>query len=734
MSPNTLEHVPATSFCYKAARPRVKQYPVLLLASMLATGLITAQTEKDIATIAEETVARLDNSVPKTNEDLLKKELKEQSEVFIELELENHALKDQLKELQQDIAHIRIQNSAETPATNQKSIQLLMEKQNQINALEKQIKEYQSGGNLIPTKIQQPENNTPAKLLQAENEKLMARLDQKEEEYFNLEKRNEKLSAYYEKRLIEKLNSTQILPLAKKAIKTRQTDSISIFDEQRRQNKVQNRESIQNLLPAPSKRVRPHGVEPKSSKFDSLITENPPPLQPIQPVKYNEPKTPVQFDLIKNALAKSSPPQLVPTTIPVADIKPNIAKAAKAMPALTAKIKSAQVSFDVLKSPSNKPDSPPTNSNQAIAPSISAKVKSAQVNFDVLKSPSNKPDSSPTNSNQAIAPSISAKVKSAQVNFDVLKSPSNKPNTSSPETPSAASIGTSESAPENPVIATMFQLWSSDIEYKSLLPPKQPAPSVGIDLLGQRLTKTSTPIGLDGYDISGIYDIPSVKQGPAREPSIPPTTTTPASLPPESGIFEILQNQEVVKSQDPIVEASAITQTNGQIKVTKLKKKKVTSPNSGTLLIEANVEELSGSIKPAYHTEFFITTQDLTDILSNQPALKEEIDREITGKNISSYAELWARAQKYGYNYPGLATKIRRAIKEAGAHRIRTDANGKAQIELEGEDQLKGERYIVGVSPLGTVGVVWSKQFYIQNYAPTKKTLTLEIKDAIWLQ
>jgi hypothetical protein len=253
---------------------------------------------------------------------------------------------------------------------------------------------------------------------------------------------------------------------------------------------------------------------------------------------------------------------------------------------------------------------------------------------------------------------------------------------------------------------------------------------VGIDLLGQRLTKTATPIGLDGYDIPGIYDIPPVKP----EPSIPPTTAPPASLPPESGILETQQNQEVVKNQDPIVEASAITQTDGQIKVPNPEKKKAASPNSGTLLIEANVEELSGSIKPAYHTEFFITTQDLTDILSSQPELKEEIDREITGKNISSYAELWARAQKYGYNYPGLATKIRRAIKEAGAHRIRTDANGQAQIKLEGEDQLKGERYIVGVSPLGTVGVVWSKQFYIQNYAPTKKTLTLEIKDAIWLQ
>ena len=138
MSPDTLEDIPAISFCHKATRPSWAQYPVLFLASMLAAGSITATADKDIATIAEEKLALLENAVPKTNEDLLKKELKEQSEVFIELELENQALKEQLKELQQDIASIRSQNSAGTPANNEKTFQLLMEKQNQINALEKQ--------------------------------------------------------------------------------------------------------------------------------------------------------------------------------------------------------------------------------------------------------------------------------------------------------------------------------------------------------------------------------------------------------------------------------------------------------------------------------------------------------------------------------------------------------------------------------------------------------------------
>ncbi len=137
---------------------------------------------------------------------------------------------------------------------------------------------------------------------------------------------------------------------------------------------------------------------------------------------------------------------------------------------------------------------------------------------------------------------------------------------------------------------------------------------------------------------------------------------------------------------------------------------------------------------PAYHTELFITKQDLNDILSAQPELKEAMDQHMTGKNISTYAELWARSQKFGYAYPGLAAQIRNALKEASIHRTRTNAVGKAQLQLEGKEELQGERYIIGVSSLGTVGVVWSKSIYMQEFAIENKTLTLESNEAIWLQ
>ncbi|MBT3469190.1 MAG: hypothetical protein HN467_07695 [Opitutae bacterium] len=691
MTPNTLEDIPAAKFCNKAVRPSLKQYPMLALVSMLTSGSIVVAADKDIAAIAEEKLALLENAVPKTNEDLLKKELKEQSEVFIGLELENQVLKDQIRELQQDITNIRTKNSVTTPANTQKSIQLLMEKQNQINALEKQIKEFQSTGNLIPTKIQQPENNSQAKLLQEENEKLMARLDQKEEEYFRLEKQIEKLNAHYEKQYIDKLNTPQVLPPAKMPTR-RPHASISIFDEQSRPN-AQNTKKDEIVTPSPKKVNPSNASQSKPDKFDSLLNETPPPLQHIEPIENIESSTPVKFDLIKNTLVKVASPKSVAKAIPIKDVKTNIAVVKQTIPPSVGIIEPTKPNFDLLKS----------------TPSTPASLEPTKPNFDLLKNSSGKTESLRTNSNQESTPG--------------------KIITSNPTSPKPRN-----EAPENPVIATEFQLWDSDMEYESLLPPRQPAPSTGIDLLGRRLGKSSMPDGLDGYDIPGI-DAPSLDKETAQKPSIPPTSAAPILNQLDSGILESLQSQEIIKDQPPTVGGAAIQKIEEKTDpAVNSEKKKHTNPNSGTLVIEANVEELSGSVKPAYHTEFFITTQDLTDILSMQPLLKEEIDREITGKNISSYAELWARAQKYGYNYPGLAAKIRKAIKEAGAHRIRTDANGQAKIKLKGEDQLKGERYIVGVSPLGTVGVVWSKQFYIQDYAPENKTLRLEIKDAIWLQ
>jgi len=162
-------------------------------------------------------------------------------------------------------------------------------------------------------------------------------------------------------------------------------------------------------------------------------------------------------------------------------------------------------------------------------------------------------------------------------------------------------------------------------------------------------------------------------------------------------------------------------------------------PASTVLLeIETEVEFLAGGDpRPADYTEFYITNSGFTEIVLNSPELKEYMDKAITGKNISSYAELWARAHKYGYNYPGLSSKIRRALRKHGIHRVRTDANGKAKVrvsrELAANDQAP-EHYLIGVAMLGKVGVVWSQPFYIQDHAGQGLPVLLEGQDALWLQ
>lgn len=281
----------------------------------------------------------------------------------------------------------------------------------------------------------------------------------------------------------------------------------------------------------------------------------------------------------------------------------------------------------------------------------------------------------------------------------------------------------------------MFQDWTHESDYKSLLPKQKPKPATGIDLLGRRHSRLG--IGLEHYDIPGqgmVETSPSTPEPETPKAEIPPrakddglaqaTTETGTEHSPESSETEPEPKPEAESPDNNVLPAQPEKAAPTD---------KPDEPAEGILEIEASVDYLSGrSNVPAYHTEFFITTQDLNDILSSHPEIQEEFEK--PGKNISSYAELWARAQKYGYNYPGLASKIRNALKDDGAHRIRTNAVGKAQIRLRGKEQLQGRRYIIGVSSLGTVGVVWSKEFLIQDYAGNNKLLTLDGKDAIWLQ
>ena len=268
-----------------------------------------------------------------------------------------------------------------------------------------------------------------------------------------------------------------------------------------------------------------------------------------------------------------------------------------------------------------------------------------------------------------------------------------------------------------------------------------------LDLLSNRSNLLGS--GLEHYDIPGLTV--SNNQNPVEEDSSASTTTPldnevdlqiPLKEQPQvepSGIEaplpEVEINSDQVKPEETLPPPTTIATQPPVTKTTPQPTSEPKLPKEGLLEIEASVEYQQGQPKPAYHTEIFITREGLNEILGNDPELRESMDQHMTGKNI------YLRMQSFGQGLKKIrlciswsSSKIRNTLKKASTHRTRTNAVGKAQLNLEGKEELVGERYIIGVTSLGTIGVVWSKQFYMQEFAIEDKTLTLESKEAMWLQ
>jgi hypothetical protein len=130
---------------------------------------------------------------------------------------------------------------------------------------------------------------------------------------------------------------------------------------------------------------------------------------------------------------------------------------------------------------------------------------------------------------------------------------------------------------------------------------------------------------------------------------------------------------------------------------------------------------LNNKNRPAGFSEFFLVKSDLGSILN------ESGIRIPSGRNIKSSAELWARSVQRGYRYPGVASSIRSALASKSLARLKTNSIGKANL-----DNIEpGNYYVIGTSPLGQVGVVWSKSVRL---IPGSNNISLDLRDAEWAQ
>ena len=142
---------------------------------------------------------------------------------------------------------------------------------------------------------------------------------------------------------------------------------------------------------------------------------------------------------------------------------------------------------------------------------------------------------------------------------------------------------------------------------------------------------------------------------------------------------------------------------------------------NSSLQLSAQVQFLNNKNRPAGFSEFFLSKNDLSSIL------RESGITIPSGKNIKSSAELWARSVQRGYRYPGVASSIRNALASKSLARLKTNSIGKANLgNIE-----PGNYFVIGTSPLGQVGVVWSKSVRL---APGSNNIALDLRDAEWAQ
>lgn len=143
---------------------------------------------------------------------------------------------------------------------------------------------------------------------------------------------------------------------------------------------------------------------------------------------------------------------------------------------------------------------------------------------------------------------------------------------------------------------------------------------------------------------------------------------------------------------------------------------------SSVLKFKASVRTPQGAERPAQASEFYLTTQNLHDLLSDL-----NLDRAIAGE-VESVAELWARAEKDSTANPEIALGVKSILLQAKVSKTRTDPFGKAEMDNVSPDD---EYYLIGLDKDDRTGVVtiWSKHIEV---SPGENIVELTSNDVIY--
>ena len=147
-----------------------------------------------------------------------------------------------------------------------------------------------------------------------------------------------------------------------------------------------------------------------------------------------------------------------------------------------------------------------------------------------------------------------------------------------------------------------------------------------------------------------------------------------------------------------------------------------TTTAKSVLRFKASVPTPQGKERPAQASEFYLTTRNLQDLLSDL-----NLDSAIVGE-VRTVAELWADAEKDSTSNPEIALGVKSILLQAKVGKARTDPFGKAKLDDVSPDD---KYFLIGIDKDDQTGVVtiWSKHIEV---APGENMVELTANDVIY--
>jgi hypothetical protein len=141
-----------------------------------------------------------------------------------------------------------------------------------------------------------------------------------------------------------------------------------------------------------------------------------------------------------------------------------------------------------------------------------------------------------------------------------------------------------------------------------------------------------------------------------------------------------------------------------------------------SLRFKASVPTPQGTERPAQASEFYLTTRNLQDLLSDL-----NLDSALAGE-VRSVAELWADAEKGSTTNPEIALGVKSILLQAKVGKARTDSLGKAQLDDVSPDD---KYFLIGIDKDDQTGVItiWSKHVEV---GPGENMVELTANDVIY--